>query len=279
MFEVSIEKLKSVFVDFYKLTRFKIVLWDSDKRIVYSYPEGMCGFCQAVRSSEQLCEKCLNCDRKGFDICDATRMPYVYECHMSVTEAIAPVYSDGVSVGYLMFGQLLGTDRESVRKKAREASAAFGVSITDDMIDEMPSVSEEYIRSAVNMMSMCANYLYTNEIIRDIPDVLLYKLKKYIATHLDCELSVERLCKHFYVSQAKLYKISKEGLGVGISDYVRSERLEKAKRLLLNTDEPVFRIALNVGIPDVNYFIRLFKRVEGITPLRYRNEHSSPARN
>lgn len=274
MFEVSIEELKKVFADFYNLTKFKIVLWNSDKQILYSYPDTMCDFCKTVRSSKPLLEKCLQCDNVGFDICDATRQPYVYECHMSVIEAIAPIYSNEINIGYLMFGQILGEDKEKVRKKAKEISATFNISITSDMINEMTSASESYIRSAVNMMSMCANYLYTNEIIRNIPNVFSYHLKSYIDTHLNSKLDVKKLCKHFYISQTKLYKISKECFGMGISDYIRLERIKKAKTLLLKTDLPVFQIAADVGIDDTNYFIRIFKQHEGITPLQFKNKHN-----
>ena len=57
---------------------------------------------------------------------------------------------------------------------------------------------------------------------------------------------------------------------MGITDYVRKQRIKMAKKLILNTEDSIAQIALSVGIKDTNYFIRIFKQTEGITPLQYR---------
>ena len=57
---------------------------------------------------------------------------------------------------------------------------------------------------------------------------------------------------------------------MGFSDYVREERLKAAKKLLRNGESPVWAVAEAVGIKDSNYFVRLFKKREGVTPLQYR---------
>lgn len=270
MFEVSREDLRKVLVDFYNLTKFKIVLYDSDRNVQDSYPEHMCNFCKMVRTNDTLAKKCISCDNIGFDICDETRKPYIYECHMSVFEAIAPIYSNGINVGYLMFGQILGMDHEKVRTVAQKMNEKYCLGLTEEMIAEMTAADEEYIKSAVNMMSMCANYLYTNEIIRNNPDILAYQLKEYLKSHLDSEISVDDICRHFYISRTKLYKISVENFNMGISDYIRALRMERAKKLIRNTRDSIAQIAAAVGIRDTNYFIKVFKKAEGITPLQYR---------
>ena len=272
MYEVAIDDLKKVFEDFYNLTKFMIVLYDSDRNALFSYPDEMCEFCRTVRACPKLLEKCLQCDQSGFDVCDQTRKPYIYECHMSVIEAIAPIYSGEMNMGYLMFGQIATYDKEKIRACAEKVSQLYGINLSDDMISKITVSDEKYIASAVNMMTMCANYLYTNQIIKNNPDILVYQLKEYIAENIGGDLSCENICQQFFISPSKLYKISKKNFGTGISDYVRSERIKKAKKLLDDTEYPVAQIADSVGIPDNNYFIRFFKRVTGMTPLRYRNK-------
>lgn len=270
MFKVSENELQNVLKDFYNLTKFKIVLYDSDRRVLATYPTDMCRFCETVRSCPELAERCIGCDNVGFDICDKTRAPYIYKCHMSVIEAIAPIYSDEMNIGYLMFGQILSTDLSEVRQAAERVSKHYGIALTDGMISEMTSVDEALIKSAVNMMSMCASYLYTSEIIRNVPNVFAYRINEYILSHLDADISVDTLCRRFYVSRTKLYKLSSSSFGMGITDYIRLQRIRVAKSLLRTTDKSVLQISCEVGIKDVNYFIRLFKKTEGITPLQYR---------
>ena len=270
MFEISEKELRSVLEDFYNITKFKIVLYDSDRKILASFPDGMCGFCNAVRTDASLAEKCIGCDNIGFDICDETRKPYIYKCHMSVIEAIAPIYSNEINIGYLMFGQILPSDYSETRLAALRVSELYGISLGENMLKEMPTADDEYIRSAVNMMTMCANYLYTNEIIRNNPNLLVYQLKDYIRSHLDSDMTLDSICKHFYLSRTKLYKISSESFGMGITDYIRLQRINQAKRILRGTDKSISQVSACVGIADTNYFIRTFKKYEGITPLQYR---------
>lgn len=279
VFEVSIENLRKVFEDFYNLTKFMIVLYDHDRKPLFCYPEKMCDFCQCVRKSPELYEKCIECDNHGFDICDATRNPYIYECHMSVIEAIAPIRSGEMNIGYLMFGQIARENKDKIRSSAIKACQQFGINITEDMILKITTADDKYIESAVNMMTMCASYLYTNEIIKNNPDILVYQLKEYLRKNLDQDLSIEAICKQFYISQSKLYKLSKENFGMGISDYIRSLRLKKAQKLLLDTDMPITQVSETVGIYDTNYFIRAFKKQTGTTPLKFRSQKNSFSRN
>ena len=139
MFDVSMEELRQVFVDFYNLTHFKIVLCDRDRRFLFSYPDSMCRFCREVRRNPELSARCLLSDNIGFDACDRTGKPYIYECFMSAIEAIAPIYAGETAVGYLMFGQILGPDREKMQRRAEEISRLYGVSLTEDMLSEMTS--------------------------------------------------------------------------------------------------------------------------------------------
>ncbi len=55
-----------------------------------------------------------------------------------------------------------------------------------------------------------------------------------------------------------------------LSDYINRERLRLAKHLLADTEYNVTEISWQSGFADVNYFVRLFKKNEGITPGSYR---------
>ena len=185
---------------------------------------------------------------------------------------IAPIYANEILVGSLMFGQILNPANRNVYDRASDVSTQYGLNLSHDMIRQMPMADADYIHSAVNMMTMCANYLCAQQIIRGNPNVLIYHLQQYIKTHLDADLSVDELCKRFYVSRAKLYQISKQAFHMGISDYVRMLRIQKAKKLIENTDASISQIAASVGFTDANYFIRIFKQSEGTTPLQYRKK-------
>ena len=50
-------------------------------------------------------------------------------------------------------------------------------------------------------------------------------------------------------------------------------RLERAKMLLRETDEAVYAVAEQVGIPNCTYFCRLFKEKTGLSPASFRSEN------
>ena len=135
---------------------------------------------------------------------------------------------------------------------------------------KIKTVKTEAIQSAANIMSMCACYLYTNKIIKNRSDILGYQLKDYIDTHLDRNLTVETLCKTFYISKTKLFYLAKNSLGCGVSDYIRKKRIEEAKKALSDTKKSISQIAEETGFYDANYFSRIFHREVGITPREYR---------
>ena len=269
MYNISLDEVERVFRDFHNLTHFLIVLYDSERRAIMSYPDGMCAFCREVRRNEELAAECIGCDERGFDICDKTRKPYIYECHLGAIEAIAPIYAGEMNAGYLMFGQIRPSDPSRLIASIRRLNEEHGICLTRAMVEEMTAAEDEFIRSAVNMMTMCASYLYANELIRATPNILLHQLKEFIRSNLRGDLTLESVCRHFYISRTKLYQLSKDTFGMGFSQFVRSERIREAKRLLRAGGMTVSEVAAEVGIPDDNYFIRIFRDEVGATPLKY----------
>ena len=57
---------------------------------------------------------------------------------------------------------------------------------------------------------------------------------------------------------------------MGCSEYITLKRIEKAKHLLETTEKNIYTIAEESGFKDTNYFIRTFKKLEGITPNKYK---------
>ncbi len=65
-------------------------------------------------------------------------------------------------------------------------------------------------------------------------------------------------------------KLMKEYMSMSYIDYITSLRVEKAKRLLEETEMTVKDVGVAVGYENANYFTRVFKRVVGISPKQYK---------
>lgn len=273
MLEIVANELKYATTDFYNITGIEIVLYDENRTWIYSYPEAISSFCEQVRTSPVLAKKCLECDHMGFDICDKTKKPYLYHCHMNLLEAIAPIIENGIIIGYMMLGQILSKNGVGAAKeKALQACDQYMLD-REKLLPELEKikiVDDSFINSAVSMMSMCACYLYYNRIIENKSDVLSYQIKAYIEMHLHEDLTIQKLCDTFFISKSKLYQISQKSFGMGISDYIRRLRLDKAKLLLKKREKSISDIAFSVGFQDANYFTRIFKKYEHMTPKDYK---------
>ena len=83
-------------------------------------------------------------------------------------------------------------------------------------------------------------------------------------------MSIEKLCNVLHVSKNKLYSAFSSQCGSTVNAYITQQRLQQAKQLLRETDEPVYRVAEAIGIRNYTYFCRLFKEKTGLSPLAYR---------
>lgn len=100
----------------------------------------------------------------------------------------------------------------------------------------------------------------------------------YIREHLTERISVDALSKKAYLSRNLFFRWFREQFGLTPLEYINRERVTLAKRLLSQPEHSVSEVGELCGFTDVNYFIRMFKKVEGITPKTYQTISSEHVR-
>lgn len=100
----------------------------------------------------------------------------------------------------------------------------------------------------------------------------LTKLKEYLDEHYTEKISLDELAIHFFINKYYLTKIFKETYGTTINSYIIAKRITRAKQMLRFTDMTLEEIAIAVGMNGGNYFSRMFKKIEGISPREYRKQ-------
>lgn len=91
-----------------------------------------------------------------------------------------------------------------------------------------------------------------------------------IDADLSEDLSLATLAAMQGISPGYLSTLFKREVGQTLTDYVNSHRMEQAVRLLRSGTLQVQTVAQYCGIPDVNYFSKLFKRYVGLSPREFR---------
>ncbi|MBD0380893.1 AraC family transcriptional regulator [Paenibacillus sedimenti] len=101
---------------------------------------------------------------------------------------------------------------------------------------------------------------------------------RWIEEHYHEDVSLERLSEKTHLSTSYISRVFRQETGSNITDYLTARRMKQACRLLETTDLPIEEIGIRSGIPNTSYFIQLFKRVVGTTPLQYRKDRMTTHR-
>lgn len=98
----------------------------------------------------------------------------------------------------------------------------------------------------------------------------LQPVKDYIDQNFKERIVLDLLADKFYINKFYLTRVFKEQFGISINSYILHMRITHAKQLLRFSDLSIEIIGQACGINDANYFNRMFKKIEGITPGDFR---------
>jgi AraC family transcriptional regulator len=98
------------------------------------------------------------------------------------------------------------------------------------------------------------------------------KVKAYVNDHLSTPIRVSTLAGLCRLSISYFSVAFKRSLGETVQSYLSRRRVARAQELILTTDEPLSRIALDCGFCDQAHLSRMFHRLVGVAPNRWRRE-------
>ncbi|UTN02857.1 AraC family transcriptional regulator N-terminal domain-containing protein [Flavobacterium bizetiae] len=97
----------------------------------------------------------------------------------------------------------------------------------------------------------------------------IFEVTEFIRLNLKENINLKSLSEKACMSTASFYRFFKRELGMSPIEYVLNEKIKHAKKLLKNPGIQINEVCYLSGFEDANYFIRLFKKHEGITPKQY----------
>ena len=265
----GLEKMQELLQDFYNLTDMKICIYDDAENELCYYPEKRSSFCELLRKNEAMDKRCKECDHHAFAECRKTYKQYVYTCHAGLLECISPIIYDEKIIGYIVIGQIKTDEKTSFSVNETTLSENDKKQLRA-RFDLLPSADIKKIHSAMRILDACTGYEYLKGLINASGNKIDVQLGGYGNDNLAGDLSVQTLCYRFHLSHSEIYSIFKEYFCSTPAEYVKTRRLYKACELLKNTALPVNKIAQQCGIPDYNYFSKIFKAYMGMSPRTYR---------
>ncbi len=93
---------------------------------------------------------------------------------------------------------------------------------------------------------------------------------EYIQNHITDNITLKDLSDKACMSTSSFFRYFKRETGRSPIEFILHEKIRYAKKLLSNPHIQINEVSFATGFEDSNYFIRLFKKHEGVTPKQYR---------
>lgn len=149
---------------------------------------------------------------------------------------------------------------------ARLTNRLFQVSLSSDLCKD--AIAELVLKELMIRIMQKQGLLMLDDHSTSERNSVFAGVTHYIKDNLGEKLSVEKIAQHVGMSKSALARSFKNEFGISPMEFVIRTRLQHAKRLLRQVHS-VKEACFASGFSDLNYFVRLFKQREGLTPGQY----------
>lgn len=106
----------------------------------------------------------------------------------------------------------------------------------------------------------------------DVKNEYFKKIIQHINQNFYKEISILSLSQDFSINPNYISQLFRKEVGMTFTDYITNLRMDYAKELLHKTQYSQGEIASKCGYTDYFYFIRVFKKITGLTPGQFRQK-------
>lgn len=253
-------------------------------------------FCEKIRMIPEYAKLCEKCDSHGGLEAARSKEPFIYLCHANVIDVAVPIMVNDMYLGGIMAGQIRldPSESEVEIEQIYRPSDLEGLFTDNPMLkadyDKLPLVSFHKIEATAKILQTICKYMVQNpgeklldELTSSVEgfnhfekrsnltnEELLKPAIHYISEHYSEKITLKQLAHVCNVSESYFSRLFPKNYGKNVTQYINDIRINKAKLLLSNQEMTVNYIARVCGYDDSSYFIKCFKKSNGVTPQEYR---------
>lgn len=128
------------------------------------------------------------------------------------------------------------------------------------------------------LLALTAILLRVGELLRTAetptPSGKTSRLVQQIAAYIDANhaepISLEDLQCRFYADRCHISHAFRQQTGFGVIEYIQFRRVAEAQKMLKSTERSILDICMDCGFNNAQHFYRVFRKISGTTPERYR---------
>ena len=270
--------LNNLFNKLSELLNASITLYDQDFHSTKNHSEEIRPLCACIKSNHMR-SLCILSDSNVLNsLRDNEATWFTYNCHFGFKEIAMKLVHKDVILAYILIGPFRDETQDSKVAEQLEMLCK-NENVEREQIfkqyEEMPLFTEKKYESIKTLCMSLFNYAIVQNMITMRENMFSAEIEPYIQNNLHLDLSVEHLCKQFFLSRKQLNSIFLKNVNESPKKYVNRQRILKARDMLISTDKSSDQIAEAVGINDYNYFIKVFKAFDGHTPSFYRKKRKN----
>lgn len=103
-----------------------------------------------------------------------------------------------------------------------------------------------------------------------VGDRQLRKMLEYLRKHAASPVQVAGLARRFRMSESKIYRLFRSGIGLSPKEFLTDVRLNLARTRLVDSDDTIVTVAAECGFPSPGALFELFRARCGQTPADWR---------
>jgi len=105
-----------------------------------------------------------------------------------------------------------------------------------------------------------------------IAQVRVRQMIDYIEKNFSSKITLDDMAAAACISRREVSRCFKDNMGRTPFEYLIEYRIAKGRIRLLTTEDTILEVALYCGFESASYFTRVFKRLEGLSPMEFRNK-------
>ncbi len=166
-------------------------------------------------------------------------------------------------------------------EETSEEVLAVSSAVVEAPVVETPEVEEAVVEAPVSQENMVVPAPEDSQVETPEQGIELSKederfcrkLERIVNSRLrNPNLNIDIIAAQFGIGRTNFYRKVRELMGMSPNDYLRKCRMERAAELLKSSEQPISEVCAQVGIPDAQYFSRVFKAYYGTAPSAYREQ-------